>query len=187
MADRPDHIIEHETTPHSADPNNPHGFRIPAPAHKFNLGEVYNLCVGRGTLTEEERYKINEHIVQTIVMLEQLPFPRNLARVPEYAGGHHEKMDGTGFPKRLMGSQMSIPARIMAVADIFEALTAADRPYKTPKKLSESIRIMSFMVKDQHIDPEIFRLFLESGVYIEYAEKYLEPSQIDMVDIQQYL
>jgi HD-GYP domain-containing protein (c-di-GMP phosphodiesterase class II) len=187
LDDRPDHIIEHESTLHSADPENLYGFRVDVPAHKYNLGEIYNLCVSRGTLTEEERFKINDHIVQTIVMLEQLPFPRNLARVPEYAGGHHEKMDGTGFPKQLMAGDMSIPARIMAVADIFEALTSADRPYKTPKKLSESMKIMSAMVKDRHIDPEIFRLFLESGVYIEYAGKFLQPSQIDAVEIQEYL
>lgn len=187
LDDRPDHIIEHESAVHSADPDNPYGFHIEVPAHKYNLGEIYNLCIGRGTLTEEERFKINDHIVQTIVMLEQLPFPRALARVPEYAGGHHEKMDGTGYPKRIMGGDMSIPARIMAVADIFEALTAADRPYKAPKTLSESIKIMSSMVKDQHIDPEIFKLFLESGVYKEYAEKYLQSFQIDAVEIQQYL
>jgi HD-GYP domain-containing protein (c-di-GMP phosphodiesterase class II) len=187
LDDRPDHIIEHETTPHSADPDNPYGFHVEVPIHKYNLGEVYNLCVGRGTLTAEERFKINDHIVQTIVMLEQLPFPRNLAQVPEYAGGHHEKMDGTGYPKQLMAGTMSIPARIMAVADIFEALTAADRPYKLPKKLSESIKIMSYMVKDRHIDPEVFKLFLESGVYNEYAEKFLQPSQMDAVEARQYL
>jgi HD-GYP domain-containing protein (c-di-GMP phosphodiesterase class II) len=120
-------------------------------------------------------------------MLEALPFPKHLRRVPEFAGGHHEKMDGTGYPKRLMGGEMSIPARIMAIADIFEALTAADRPYKTPKKLSEAVKIMSFMEKDAHIDPELFKLFLESGVYKEYAERFLDPAQIDEVDIGAYV
>ena len=187
LADRVDHVIEHDALIHSADPDNPYGFRIEVPEHKYNLGEIYNLCISRGTLTAEERFKINDHIVQTIVMLESLPFPKHLQRVPEIAGGHHEKMDGTGYPKRLNGAEMSVPARVMAIADVFEALTAADRPYKPPKKLSESIRIMSFMVKDQHLDPELFRLFLESGVYQDYADKYLLPAQVDEVDIAAYL
>ena len=187
LADRVDHIIDHDAVIHSADPDNPYGFRIDVPEHKYNLGEIYNLCISRGTLTEEERFKINDHIVQTIVMLESLPFPKHLERVPEIAGGHHEKMDGTGYPKRLNGAEMSVPARVMAIADVFEALTAADRPYKPPKKLSESIKIMSFMVKDQHLDPELFKLFLESGVYQDYADKYLLPTQLDEIDIAAYL
>ena len=186
LADRLDHLIEHDADVHSADPDNPYGFRIKVPEHKYNLGEIYNLCISRGTLTEEERFKINDHIVQTIVMLESLPFPKHLARVPEIAGGHHEKMDGTGYPKQLRGEQMSIPARVMAIADVFEALTAADRPYKPAKKLSESVKIMSFMVKDDHLDPDLFRLFLESGVYKAYADKFLLPEQIDDVDVAQY-
>ncbi|PDH38988.1 MAG: diguanylate cyclase [OM182 bacterium MED-G24] len=187
LADRQDHVIEHDAVVHSSDPDNRYGFKIEVPAHKYNLGEIYNLCIGRGTLTEEDRFKINDHIVQTIVMLESLPFPKNLENVPEIAGGHHEKMDGTGYPKKLEGSEMSIAARIMAIADVFEALTAVDRPYKLPKTLSESIRIMSFMVKDQHLDGDLFKLFLNSGVYQDYAKKYLLDSQIDEVDISQYV
>jgi HD-GYP domain-containing protein (c-di-GMP phosphodiesterase class II) len=187
LADRVDHVIDHDSVIHSADPNNPYGFKLDVPEHKFNLGEIYNLCISRGTLTNEERFKINDHIVQTIVMLESLPFPKHLQRVPEIAGGHHEKMDGTGYPKRLMGGDMSVPARAMAIADVFEALTAADRPYKAPKTLSASIRILSFMVKDKHLDPDLFRVFLESGIYNVYAEKYLLPSQIDEINIKDYL
>ncbi len=186
LADRPDHVFPREGGDLLA-ADNPWGFKLNVPKHKYNLGEVYNLSVGRGTLTEEERYKINDHMVQTIVMLEQLPFPKQLARVPEYAGGHHEKMDGTGYPKRLAKEQMSIPARVMAIADIFEALTASDRPYKKAKTLSESLKIMSFMNKDKHIDPDLFRLFLTSGVYRDYAERFLDPAQIDDVDIHQFL
>jgi len=167
--------------------NDPHGFKMNIPANKYNRGEVYNLCIAKGTLTAEERYKINHHIVQTIMMLEQLPFPKTLKRVPEYAGGHHETMIGTGYPRKLEKKDMSVPARIMAVADIFEALTACDRPYKKAKTLSESIRILSFMKKDQHVDPDLFALFLKSGVYKEYADKFLMPDQIDDVDISQYL
>jgi len=187
LVDRLDHIIAHDKEVHAADPGNSYGFQVEVPEHKFNLGELYNLSIPRGTLTPEERFKINDHMVQTIVMLEALPFPPHLERVPEIAGGHHEKMDGTGYPKRLYAGEMSVPARIMAIADVFEALTAADRPYKTPKKLSESVKIMSFMVKDQHLDGEIFELFLRSGVFRQYAEKFLLPAQLDDVDISKYL
>ena len=144
--------------------------------------EIYNLSIRRGTLTPEERKIINDHIVVTIQMLEELPFPRNLARVPEYAGGHHEKMDGTGYPKGLRREQMSIPARIMAIADVFEALTAVDRPYKKGKTLSESMKIMAKMKAEHHLDPDLLDLFVKSGVYKEYAKKFMSPEQIDEVD-----
>ncbi len=186
LADKEEHVIRRDS-PDAMTDDNPFGFQLDVPAHKYNLGEIYNLCIPRGTLTAEERFKINDHMVQTIVMLEQLPFPKHLRRVPEYAGGHHETMIGTGYPRKLTKDDMSIPARIMAIADIFEALTAADRPYKAPKTLSESIRIMSFMKKDQHIDEDLFHLFLETGVYKEYAERFLKPEQIDEVDVSQYL
>lgn len=139
--------------------------------------EVYNLCIERGTLTTEERKIINNHIFVTIDMLEKLPFPDHLKRVPEYAGGHYEKMDGTGYPKGLTREQMSVPARMMAVADIFEALTASDRPYKKGKTLSEGIKIMSFMKKDQHIDGEIFDLFIREKLYMDYAKTFLKDEQ----------
>ncbi len=154
---------------------------------EYDLGEIYNLSISRGTLTEEERKKINDHIVITIDMLNQLPFPKQMRNVPEYAGGHHEKMDGTGYPKGLTRDQMSLPARMMAIADIFEALTSADRPYKKAKKLSECVRIMGFMRNDDHIDPELFDLFLTSGVWREYANTFLAPDQIDEIDINDYL
>jgi HD-GYP domain-containing protein (c-di-GMP phosphodiesterase class II) len=144
--------------------------------------EAQNLAISRGTLTEEERLIINGHMVETINMLEALPFPRNLARVPEYAGGHHEKMDGTGYPRGLYAGDMSVPARIMAIADVFEALTAQDRPYKKAKKLSETMRIMGFMKRDNHIDAELFDLFVTSGVYRSYANRYLPTNLIDDVD-----
>lgn len=182
LEDRYDHISPREGLRLSAE-GNPWGFRMKAPDREANLGEIYNLSISRGTLTEEDRYRINEHMAQTIVMLESLPWPRHLRRVPEYAGGHHEKMDGSGYPRGLKGEEMSIPARVMAIADIFEALTAADRPYKPPKKVSDALRIMRFMVKDRHIDPDLFRLFVESGVYKEYAREYLKPEQIDDVDV----
>jgi HD-GYP domain-containing protein (c-di-GMP phosphodiesterase class II) len=149
--------------------------------------EIANLAISKGTLLPLERTIINGHMVQTIKMLESLPFPQNLRRVPEYAGGHHEKMDGTGYPKGLYAGDMSIPARIMAIADVFEALTADDRPYKKAKKLSEAMRIMGFMKRDNHLDPELFDHFVKSGVYLDYAERYLEPNLIDEVDTQALL
>ena len=155
--------------------------------NEYDFGEIYNLSIRRGTLTEQERLKINDHISVTIDMLESLPFPKNLKKVPEYAGGHHEKMDGTGYPRGLTKDDMSMPARMMAIADIFEALTASDRPYKKAKKLSESLKIMMFMNKDQHIDADLFELFLTEGVWKEYAEIFLDPEQIDDVDISLYM
>ncbi|MBF0308725.1 MAG: GAF domain-containing protein [Magnetococcales bacterium] len=163
--------------------DNPHGFCVPVPKDRMHLGELYNLSVRRGTLTAEERFIIQDHIVQTILMLKELPFPAHLKSVPEVAGAHHETMLGTGYPRGLKREQMSIPARILALADVFEALTASDRPYKKSKTLSEALRIMAGMVRDQHLDAEVFRLFLESGVYLDYAEEYLEPDQIDRVDV----
>lgn len=185
LADKPEHIIRREVSDVFGD--NEFGFDMEVPEHRFNLGELYNLCISRGTLTAEERFIINDHIVQTIIMLGGLPYPEHLKRIPEIAGSHHETMIGTGYPRKLKREEMSIPARIMAIADIFEALTAADRPYKAPKTLSESIRIMSFMKKDQHIDPDLFDLFLRSGVYEVYARRFLLPEQIDDVDIDAYL
>lgn len=144
--------------------------------------EVTNLCIPRGTLTDEERNIINNHVVVTIKMLEKLPYPKKLRRVPEYAGGHHEKLDGTGYPNHLKEDQLSPQARMMALADIFEALTARDRPYKKGKTLSEAMKIMSFMAKDKHIDPELFKIFVKEKLYLKYAEENMDPSQIDEVD-----
>ncbi|BAN47803.1 HD domain-containing phosphohydrolase [Metapseudomonas resinovorans] len=181
LADRPDHLHERPASELIA-PDNPWGFKLQVPLHKFNRGELHNLSVGRGTLTDEERYIINHHIVQTILMLNHLPFPPHLANVAEIAGGHHEKMDGTGYPKRLTRDQMSLPARMMAIADIFEALTAVDRPYKKGKTLSESLGIMAGMCRGAHVDPDLFGLFIVSGVYMDYARRFLRPEQIDSVD-----
>jgi HD-GYP domain-containing protein (c-di-GMP phosphodiesterase class II) len=174
--------------PGGANPFDPAlGFQATIPPNLYNFGEVYNLSVSRGTLTEEERFKVNEHIIQTILMLERLPFPRHLARVAEYAGAHHETLTGSGYPRRLSTADLSIPARIMAIADIFEALTASDRPYKKAKTLSEAIRILHGFKTRRAIDPDLFDLFLTSGVYRRYGERFLAPDQIDPVDISSYL
>jgi HD-GYP domain-containing protein (c-di-GMP phosphodiesterase class II) len=149
--------------------------------------EVYNLCIARGTITKEERDIINNHMQVTIDMLNSLHFPKDLKQVPEIAGGHHEKMNGNGFPKGLTRDEMSIPARMMAIADIFEALTSKDRPYKDPMKLSQALSIMNNMVGDEHIDPDIFAVFLKQGVWKRYAQGCLNPEQLDIEDITPYL
>ncbi len=142
--------------------------------------EVKNLCIAKGTLTAEERKIINDHIVHTIDMLQQLPYPNHLKNVPEFAGGHHEKLDGTGYPLGLTKDEMSIQAKAMAIADVFEALTARDRPYKEGKALSMAMRIMGFMKNDAHVDPFLFELFVKEKIYLKYAEKYLAKEQLDM-------
>ena len=144
--------------------------------------EVQNLCIPKGTLLPDEREIINDHIRITIDMLERLPYPKHLKNVPEFAGGHHEKLDGTGYPKGLKDEEMSVQAKMMAIADIYEALTAADRPYKDGKKLSQAMRIMGFMKNDYEIDKNLFEIFVKEGVYKKYAKKYVEKDQIDQVD-----
>lgn len=149
--------------------------------------EVYNLNIGRGTLTPEERKVINSHMDATISMLEALPYPKYLQHVPEYAGGHHEHMDGSGYPKGLTREQMSIQARVMGIADIFEALTARDRPYKKPMPLSQALRILARAKENNHIDPDLFDVFIHEKVYLQYAQNFLDPEQIDDVDVTQLL
>lgn len=184
LADKPQHIFP-RTASREYDPK--YGFKIEVPEHLYNYGELYNLSVSRGTLTAEERYKINEHIIQTIMMLENLPLPSNLKRVPEYAGTHHETLLGTGYPRQLDKDKLSIPARIMAIADVFEALTASDRPYKKAKTLSESVRILANLRDKGHIDADLFALFLQSGMHMDYGRRHLQPEQIDDVDVQAFL
>jgi len=144
--------------------------------------EVENLCITRGTLNDDEREVINDHIRITIDMLEKLPYPKNLRNIPEFAGGHHEKLDGTGYPKGLKDEEMSIQAKMMAIADIYEALTAADRPYKDGKKLSHAMRIMGYFKDDYHIDKDLFEIFVKEGVYKKYAESHVAKNQIDEVN-----
>ncbi|WP_336335288.1 HD domain-containing phosphohydrolase [Pseudomonas putida] len=190
LADRPEHRVPwgpRKPPVAKDDPRNRWGFDMRLPAHASNYGELYNLSIRRGTLNDEERFKINEHIVQTIIMLSSLPFPRQLRQVPAIAGNHHEKMDGSGYPRRLGEQDLGIAERVMAIADIFEALTAADRPYKPPKTLSESIKILVFMARDGHIDGQLLQLFLSSGVYRQYAERFLRVEQIDEVDVAYWL
>ena len=148
----------------------------------FSELEIRNLQISKGTLLPEEREIINDHISITIDMLEQLPYPKNLRNVPEFAGGHHETLDGKGYPKGLTADEMSTQAKIMAIADIFEALTANDRPYKDGKKLSQAMRIMGYFRDDYHIDEDLFEIFVKEKVYEKYANEYINKDQIDGVD-----
>ncbi len=153
----------------------------------FNRGELYNLSIPAGTLTEEEHKKVKEHVNYTIEMLGNLHLPKSLANVPEYAGLHHERMDGSGYPYGVKGVEMSIPAKIMMMADIFEAITASDRPYKKPKKLSEALDILYKMTMEGLVDEDIFYLFIEKEIYQQYADHYLKPEQIDKVIKDKYM
>ncbi|MFT0532692.1 GAF and HD-GYP domain-containing protein [Castellaniella hirudinis] len=157
-----------------------------APQALLTPEEADMLCIERGTLSAAERQRINQHIDITIQMLESLPFPKTLARVPEYAGGHHEKIDGSGYPRGLRREQLSWPARMMAIADIFEALTARDRPYKPPMPLSQALAILQGMRDRRHIDPDLYALFLESGVWSDYARQHLLAEQLDVQDPAPY-
>ena len=182
LQDNQSHLI-----PNSENLTQDERFTLQTPEYKNNIGEAYNLSIQRGTLNNEERFTINDHIIQTIKMLEALPFPKTMKHIPKIAGGHHEKVDGTGYPMGLKAEEMPLTARAMAIADIFEALTSHDRPYKKAKTLSESLKIMNFMVKDQHIDKDLFNLFLTSGLYSKYAKAYLKPEQCDDIDINHYI
>lgn len=148
---------------------------------------VDNLCISRGTLSEQERVVINGHMVQTASMLESLPFPPSLSRVPEYACGHHERMDGKGYPRGLFAGDLSIPARVLAIADVFEALTASDRPYKPGKTLTECGQILAQMKRHNHLDPDLLDHCVQSGVLQAYAERYLPSKQIDAWDGEEVL
>ena len=184
LSDKTEHIVKRDRKV-EFDPK--FGIKMDVPEHQYNLGEVYNLTISRGTLTAEDRYKINEHMISTIKMLENLPFPPELSRVPRYASTHHETLNGTGYPRKLTGDDLSIPERILVIEDIFEALTASDRPYKKAKPVSVAVDIMYKMALDQHFDIELFRLFLQSGTHIKYAKKYLPPEQLDEIDLSKYL
>jgi len=145
----------------------------------LNDDELDNLSIRQGTLTEKERNIINNHATVTYKMLSQLPFPKTLRHVAEYAAAHHERINGTGYPNGLKGEEISLQSRILALADIFEALTAKDRPYKKPIALSQSLKIIGFMVKDGHIDADLFDLFVKEHIYLDYARKEMTPQQID--------
>ena len=148
----------------------------------LSVDEIRNLNISRGTLTEQEHEIIHNHIAVTISMLASLPFPKDLRRVPEFAGGHHERMDGKGYPLGLKREQMSLQARLMGLADIFEAITARDRPYKKANNLSEALEILGNMKLNNYVDQDLFDIFIRQKIYLRYARKFLLPEQINEVD-----
>jgi hypothetical protein len=179
LADLPRHEIPwHRSRPAVApdDPDNVWRFDMRPSELAGHQGELFNLRVSRGTLNEVERFRIQEHVVQTIMMLEALPWPAHLRRVPAIAGNHHERM-----------KDASLEERVMVMADVFEALTAADRPYKSAMTLSRALATLADMVREGHLDPEIFRLMLEQRIYSDYAERFLTPAQRDSVDTEALL
>ncbi len=184
LSDKPEHIVARTR---STDYPPEWGINMEVPEHLYNQGELYNLSVSKGTLTAEDRFKINEHMISTIKMLESLPFPEELRNVPRYASTHHETMRGSGYPRKLPGEQLSIPERLLVVADVFEALTASDRPYKKAKPVSVALDILYQMVEDEHIDRDCFELFIREKVYLQYARAFLSADQLDEVDSSKYL
>ncbi|TXR53118.1 HD domain-containing phosphohydrolase [Reinekea thalattae] len=176
LADLPKHLVP---WPKKPEYDKKYGFQMDVPDYQANLGELYNLSIRSGTLSKEDRYRINEHIMSTIQILNELALPEDLSHVPEYAGGHHETLIGTGYPCKLKGKELPTAARIIAIADVFEALTADDRPYKKAKTLSESLDILYRMAERQHLDIDLVQLLVESGVYRQYAERFLHPHQLD--------
>lgn len=148
--------------------------------HLLSAKDVENLCISRGTLNEEDRAIIQNHAAITHEMLSLLPYPDHLKNVAAIAAGHHERMDGHGYPENLAGDTIPIQARMLAIADVFEALTATDRPYKATKKLTEVLKIMAEMKDTGHIDPELFDLFIKEKIYMKFAKQFLLPEQIDI-------
>ncbi|ARU89290.1 HD domain-containing phosphohydrolase [Pseudomonas sp. M30-35] len=186
IADRPEQQVSRPPD-ETFDKGNEYGFNMAIPEFLYDRGELKNLSIKRGTLTVEERYKINEHVIQTIKMLNALPFPNALSQVPEIAGGHHERIDGNGYPCGLTGEQLSPQARMMAIADVFEALTARDRPYKPSKTLSQALHIMRGMCEGGHLDCELFSIFVRSGACLQYAQRFLHGDQLDTQDLLRFL
>ena len=190
LADKPWHIVPWgEVVPPVCkdDPKNIWGFDMKLPQYMYNYGELYNLGIRFGTLTAEERFKINDHVVQTICMLSSLPWPPTLDNVPRIAGGHHEVLVGNGYPQQLGAEEMGLLERIMAIADIFEALTAPDRPYKEGKTLRQALSILADMVRKGNLDKDIYNLFVREKIYLAYATKFVKPEQIDNVAGEEFL
>ena len=182
LADKPEHLFIWEEK-RQLRAESERDFKMQQPDYQHNRGELHNLLIRGGTLTDEDRYSINEHIVQTYLMLDQLPYPEHLKNVPIIAGSHHERIDGKGYPLQLAGDEIPLQGRMVAIADVFEALTASDRPYKEAKSLSLALTIMANMVNENHLDKRLFDLFLREEVYLPYAEKFLTSAQLDDIDV----
>lgn len=186
LADMPGHHIPYPPD-EQIKADNSWGITLTQPMLKQHLGERYNLLIKQGTLTKEERYTINAHVIHTLTMLSELHYPDHLSQVTLLASSHHENMDGSGYPKSIHAAELPLQARMLTLADVFEALTAADRPYKQAKGLQQTLLIMADMAARQHLDAVLFRFFVEQEVYLEYGRLYLSPEQLDAVDKAQVL
>ena len=188
LADRPEHVVAWDGNAPPVtrdDPRNRWGFDMHLPPHAAHHGELHNLSVLRGTLNDAERFQAYAHAVHTMTMLSALPLQGDRSTLPALAANHHERPDGSGYPRGLRGDALSVPDRILAIADIFEALTASDRPYKPPYPLARTLETMQAMVRAGHIDADLFALFLRSGVCRDYADRHMpgEP----LLDVEAYI
>ncbi|NOJ01729.1 HAMP domain-containing protein [Vibrio kanaloae] len=186
LADKPEHKIPWDNGFNPADVW-PEEFVLKPGETKYNQGELHNLKVRHGTLNDEERFMVNDHIIQTFIMLSKLPYPSYLKNIPDLASGHHERIDGKGYPRGLNEEQLPLPSRAIAIASAFEALTSSDRPYKKGKHLDESLSIMTDMATSGHIDPKLYLLFLENKIYDKYAARFLEPNQRCNIDQDKHI
>ena len=179
LSDKAEHIIK-RSPGNSTEEYKSLGVISEPPENLYNRGELYNLSITRGTLNFEERYKINDHVTQTMIMLNKLPLPKRMKNIPNLAGAHHETLDGKGYPRQLQGDDIDIKARMLVIADIFEALTASDRPYKSAKTLSEALKVMKWFRDNNHIDSNLYDLFIRENIPQKYAKEYLRPDQCDL-------
>lgn len=145
--------------------------------------EAENLAIKIGTLNNAERAKIKDHARVSLEILQTLPFPKKYQRVIDIAANHHEKLDGSGYPRGLSAEELSLEDRILILADLYEALSSQDRPYKEPHTLSQIFEILSFMANEGLIDKTLLQFFFESGTYKQY-NPYLQAQQLDDVPLQ---
>jgi HD-GYP domain-containing protein (c-di-GMP phosphodiesterase class II) len=156
-----------------------------ARAPVLNDDEIENLTISRGTLNARERKVIEDHAALTIRLLGQLPFPPQLSGVPRIAGSHHERIDGHGYPLGLAGAEITLQGRLLGLADVFEALTAPDRPYRDPLSVSDALEELGRLVKRGHLDADLFDVFLRERVHLLYAREHLLPEQLDDATLEE--
>lgn len=150
-------------------------------------GELHNLSTYKGTLSPEERQKIEQHAIETENILKLLQLPKSYQNITIYAAQHHERPNGKGYPHGLNDNNLFLASKILMLADVFEAITSSERPYKAPKKLSEALHILQKMKDSGQLDANLYKLFIQKKIYLRYAKQYLSPEQIDEINIDDYL
>ncbi|MGC2743959.1 MAG: HD domain-containing phosphohydrolase, partial [Candidatus Angelobacter sp.] len=131
----------------------------------LTMEEVQMLSIRKGSLDEEERLQIESHVVHTVSFLQQIPWTSELRNVPEIARGHHEKLNGTGYPYKLSAPEIPVQTRMMTISDIFDALAAADRPYKKAVSVERALEILDLSVHDGELDPGLFEIFVSAKIF----------------------